>query len=207
MTLPDGLVRLGAPLPPEVTGEARLLARCAAARVRVPTGGVLLDGHEDLGPLRRGEHVLLRVAGTTPAVRVPSDRAAVLAAGLRTVRLTAPEGLRADVLVLRSPRAVHAGRADAGPGPTSVHAVEGEAHELDAAADPRRLGLPRLERPWQRAHRGLDAWRTPLPPWAMRLSRLVRDVQQVVGTAACTLTWVDDGRACHLVGITTTLDA
>lgn len=206
MNLPQGLVRLGQPLPPEVHDEARLLGRCAAAGVRVPAGATLLEGHDDLGPLLPGEHVLLRVLATTPAVRVPAGRAAVLATGLRTVRLAAPEGVRRDVLVLRATQSVHAGRAEAGPGPTWAQALEGEAHELDAATDPRRLGLPRLERPWQRAHRGLDQWGTPLPPWGMRLSRLVREVQRSVGTAPHTLTWADDGRVCRLVGITTTLD-
>ena len=201
MTLPAGLVRLGAPLPAQVHAEGRLLGRCARSRVRLPSGAVLLGGHEDLGPVAPGEHVVLRVLGTHPAVRVPTDRAGALAAGVRTVRLAAPTGARQDVLVLRSVRSVHAGRAATGGRHDSIRAVEGEAHELEATGEVRVLEAPRLERPWHRAHRGADAWRTPLPPWAMRVSRLLREIRQVLGQDALEITWADDGRVCRLLGV------
>lgn len=54
--------------------------------------------------------------------------------------------------------------------------------------DVRTLLLPRLRHRWQRAHRGGDAWRTPLPPWAMRLSRRLR-AEGAVGERA----FADDG--------------
>lgn len=201
MTLPAGLLRLGAPLPAEVHVEGRLLSRSARSRVRLPSGAVLLEGHEDLGPVVPGEHVVLRVLGTRPAVRVPTDRDAVLAAGVRTVRLAAPAGARQDVLVLRSATSVHAGRALTGGRHDSIRAVEGEAHELDASDEVRVLDAPRLERPWHRAHRGADPWRTPLPPWAMRVSRLLRDVRQVLGQEPLEITWADDGQVCRLLGV------
>lgn len=201
MTLPAGLVRLGTALPSEVHAEARLLGRCAPSRVRMPSGAVLLEGHEDLGPVARGEHVVLRVLGTRPAVRVPTDRAAVLAAGVRTVRLAAPTGARRDVLVLRSVTSVHAGRARTGGRYDRIQAVEGEAHELDADGEVRVLDAPRLERSWHRAHRGVDEWRTPLPPWAMRVSGLLRDVRQVLGQDPLEIMWADDGQVCRLLGV------
>lgn len=201
MTLPAGLVRLGAPLPPPVAPEGTLLGRCVTGRVPVPAGAILLEGHDDLGPLRAGEHVLLRVLGTYPAVRVPTDRPAVLAAALRTIRLAAPAGLRHDVLVLRSDACVHAGRALTGGAADRFQAVEGQAHELDATTDVRVLDAPRLDRPWHRTHRGLDPWRTPLPPWAMRLSRLTRQVRRELGPAGLALIWADDGHRCRLLGV------
>lgn len=201
MTLPVGLVRLGAPLPPQVAAEGRLLRRCATAGVRLPSGAVLLEGHDDLGPLRAGEHLVLRVLGTTPAVRVPTGRDGVLTAALRTIRLAAPPDLRHDVLVLRSAGSVHAGRATTGGVHDHFRAVEGEAHELDACADVRALDAPRLERAWHRAHRGVDPWRTPLPPWAMRLSRLVREVRRAVGGEPLEIIWADDGHVCRLLGV------
>ena len=193
-SLPPGLTRLGAALPPGVHEEARALARCAA---HVPVGAVLLQGSDDLGPLTPGEHVSLRVLGSYDAVRVPTGDPAVLAAALRTARLRAPAGARQDVLVLRAAPSVHAGRVAAGP-PDRVRAVEGEAHELDGAVEVRELLLRRLGR-LERAHRGADEWRTPLPPWGMRLSRLVRDVLRWV--PAGELTWADDGHTCRLLGV------
>ena len=203
MVLPAGLVRLGDPLPPEVADDARLLAGCRTAGVRVPVGAVLLAGHDDLGPLVAGEHVLLRVVGTSPAVRVPTTPRQ-LAVALRTLRLAAPVGVRHDVLVLRAEASVHAGRVLVGNGASAVRAVEGEAHELRAAARVRELTMPRLRTRWQRAHRGLDEWRTPLPPWAMRLSGLVRDAQRVLGTSPHELTFADDGQRCRLLGVRVT---
>ena len=193
-SLPPGLMRLGAALPPGVHGEGRALSRCAA---HVPVGAVLLQGSDDLGPLTPGEHVSLRVLGSYDAVRVPTGDPAVLATALRTARLATPAGARQDVLVLRAAPSVHAGRVAAGP-PDRVRAVEGEAHELDGAVEVRELLLHRLGR-LERGHRGADEWRTPLPPWGMRLSRLVRDVLRWV--PAGELTWADDGHTCRLLGV------
>jgi len=198
--LPSGLLRLGGPLPMEVHPEAALLSRCAAALgPAVPAGAVLLDASTDLGPLAPGGHVVLRVLGAYDAVRVPTDCAAVLQAALHSARLAAPTGRR-DVLVLRGAPTVHAGRVLLGS-PDVVRAVEDEAHELDGATEVRELLLRRLGR-WEQAHRGVDEWRTPLPPWAMRLSRLVRDVLRVVPVTG--LTWADDGRRCRLLGVAST---
>lgn len=201
--LPSGLVRLGAPLPPAVADqvheEVRALARCGRL---VPVGALLLEGNEDLGPLATGEHVSLRVPGAYAAGRVPTGRPAVLAAAVRTARLATPAGARQDVLVLRAAPCVHAGRVRLGP-PDRARAVEGQAHELDGATEVRELQLRRLGR-FERAHRGVDAWRTPLPPWGMRLSRLVRDVVRCVPALdlpAAELTWADDGRTCRLLGV------
>lgn len=200
------LIGLGEPLPPEVAAEAHLLTRCAAAGVRLPVGAVLLDGGRSLGPLRPGEHVLLRALGTRFAIRVSTDDKAGLAAALRAVQQGLPAGARCDVLVLRSAGSVHAGRAvvRARRPYDVVEAVEGEAHELAGEAV-RTLHVPRLGRR-QRAHRGADPWRTPLPPWGMRLSRLLRDVRRVLGPGDRDLTWADDGRVCRLIGATARMD-
>ena len=100
--------------------------------------------------------------------------------------------------------AVHAGTVRLRHG-TTVDDVE--AREVTVAAriagkaeETRALQLPRLRR-WQRPHRGADQWRTPLPPWAMRLSRLVRVVRRVLGDADLVVQWADDGRVCHLVSV------
>lgn len=200
--LPDGLLRLGAPLPAGLHPEAALLAACRAAGLPVPVGAVLLEGADDLGPLAPGEHVSLRVLGQAAAVRVPTERPAVLAAAVRTARLATPAGARGDVLVLRAVPSVHAGRGVTGPaGPDRVQAVEGEAHEVDGSAEVRELAMPRLERPWHRAHRGADDWRTPLPPWGMRLSRLLRGVRRVAGPARHVVLFADDGHRCRLLGV------
>ena len=233
--LPPGLLRLGSPLPAALHPEAALLSRCASVLgAALPTGAVLLDGSDDLGPLVPGEHVVLRVLGAYAAVRAPTDSDAALAAGVRAARRAAPAGGREDVLVQRAAPCVHAGRivlrqvppgrdepgravpgqagpgqagpGQAGPGrgraapgaPDVARAVEGEAHDLEGAAEVRELRLHRLGR-WERPHRGADAWRTPLPPWGMRLARLVRDVVRVV--PATELTWADDGRTCRLLGV------
>ena len=80
-SLPPGLVRLGAALPPSVHEEGRALSRCAA---HVPVGAVLLQGSDDLGPLTPGEHVSLRVLGSYAAVRVPTAPTPGSAAARRT---------------------------------------------------------------------------------------------------------------------------
>jgi hypothetical protein len=103
-----------------------------------------------------------------------------------------------------SDAAVHAG---------SVRLVRGapvdevQAREVTVAArvaradhDVRVLQVPRLRR-WHRPHRGADTWRTPLPPWAMRLARLVRAVRRALGDADLLLEWADDGHTCRLVAV------
>ncbi len=100
---------------------------------------------------------------------------------------------------------VHAGEADLRPGaPTD----EVRAREVTVAArvsgaaqsEVRVLLIPRLAR-WHRPHRGADAWRTPLPPWGMRLARLLRAVRRAVGDVDLLVRWVDDGRTCRLVAV------
>lgn len=201
-------MRLGERLAPEVDTEGHLLSRCAAAGVRVPVGAVLLDGAASpgapgLGPLRPDEQVLLRALGGSFAVRASTDDRAGLTAALHDVRQAAPPG-RCDVLVLRSVQSVHAGRVHlrADRPYDVVESVEGEPYE-PAGVEVRTLHLPRLRRR-QRAHRGADPWRTPLPPWGMRLSRLLRDVRRALDPAldpeGRQITWADDGRVCRLVG-------
>ncbi|MCW2614701.1 MAG: hypothetical protein JWN08_1695 [Frankiales bacterium] len=199
--LPLGLVRLGDELPERVHAEAGLLARCATSGLAVPAGGVLLEGYDDVGPLQPQGWVAVRVLGQPAAVRVPTDRPAVVAAALRTARLATPAGARQDVLLLRAVPSVHAGRAWTGAEHDVARAVEAEAHELAAGSEARELVLRRLDRRWQRAHRGADEWRTPLPPWGMRLSRLLRDLRRTLGSARYEVTWADDGRVCRLLGV------
>jgi hypothetical protein len=100
--------------------------------------------------------------------------------------------------------AVHAGTAL-----LSRHAPMDEVHarEVTVAArvaqrydDVRVLIVPKL-RSWQRPHRGGDVWRTPLPPWGMRLARLIRSVRRALGDCELSLEWADDGRRCRLVSV------
>lgn len=111
----------------------------------------------------------------------------------------------AGVLVApRSDAAVHAGvvRLRRGVPLDEVQAreVTVAAHLAGAADEVRVLQMPRLRR-WQRPHRGGDEWRTPLPPWGMRLSRVLRDVRRAVGDTDLLVEWADDGRTCRLVGV------
>jgi hypothetical protein len=68
------------------------------------------------------------------------------------------------------------------------------------ASDVRRLDVPRLKR-WQRPHRGGDPWRTPMPPWGMRLAKLLRAVRRAVGDVDLDVRWTDDGRVCRLIEV------
>jgi hypothetical protein len=103
-----------------------------------------------------------------------------------------------------SDAAVHAGTARLLHGSAvdevRVREVTVAAHTAGAARDERTLLVPRL-RPWHRPHRGADEWRTPLPPWGMRLARLIRAVRRAVGDADVVVDWADDGRRCRLVGV------
>ena len=217
------LVRFGDPLPPAVGPKAALLSRCAAAGLRVPAGAVWLDadGTEPttaaLGPLRPGERVALRSAFAaedgakqsaagryTSVLHVSTDDPAALTGALHAVWASGP-GTRRDILVMRMVDAVHAGVAGLQEDfeDDLVEAVEGTAEGLvgGTATDVRRLLVPRLRHSWERAHRGSDHWRTPLPPWAMRLARLLRGVRRVVRAGDWDVEWADDGRVCWLLQV------
>ncbi|MEO6204934.1 MAG: hypothetical protein ABIO67_06075 [Mycobacteriales bacterium] len=106
----------------------------------------------------------------------------------------------------QSDAAVHAGAATLRSGSATD---EVDAHEVTLAAqlvgadvaETRVLLVPRLGR-FARPHRGADAWHTPLPPWGMRLARLVRAVRRALGDDDLDLRWADDGRQCRLVAVT-----
>jgi len=197
-------VSLGRPLPPTADPGLALLSRCAAAGLRVPAGSVLLDdgarpGHEALHGLRRCDLVTVRPAVGGP---VPQDDVDAL-----VTALAAAYGDGRDVLILRAVPAVHAGTARLCAPMDVVDAVEGDADQLlrGLAPELRRLRVPALRRRLQRAHRGGDEWHTPLPPWAMRLSRLLRDVRRVLGREDVRgereVEWADDGRVCWLLQV------
>jgi hypothetical protein len=100
--------------------------------------------------------------------------------------------------------AVHAGTAELVRG-RAVDVVRARevtvaARIAGAADDERELLVPRLAR-WARPHRGADQWRTPLPPWGMRLARLLRAVRKAIGDVDVVVDWADDGRRCRLVGV------
>ena len=195
--------RLREPLPDTAPLEAQLLARCAAAGLSVAGTAVLLevaDGPDAvlaaaLGPLPPGTVDLVGLPGG--AVRdVPVDDVRALAAALRSRAGTA-------VLVQPPPRAVHAGRAELRRGRSYdvVRSVEGRAHEVDRAQEVRTLHVPRLAHRWSRPHRGADPWRTPLPPWGMRLSRVLRRTGAVLPDRELDVDWADDGRRVHVLGV------
>ncbi|MCA1710281.1 MAG: hypothetical protein LC789_01035 [Actinobacteria bacterium] len=69
-----------------------------------------------------------------------------------------------------------------------------------ADRDVRVLHVPRLRR-WQRPHRGADEWRTPLPPYGMRVAKVLRSVRRALGDADLDVRWADDGRVCRLVEV------
>jgi hypothetical protein len=194
-------VRLGSGLPAGAPASLQLLTRCAAAGLPTAGGVVVLDTADGsdaalVARLRALPPVAVDVPPTGYGLD-PRDVPA-LAGALR--------GAFADggpVLVRPQVRCVHAGRAALRTGATSdlVRAVEGQAHELDASEDVRRLHVPVLRSRRQRAHRGGDEWRTPLPPWGMRLSRLLRDVRRIVGDRDLDVEWADDGRTCRLLAV------
>jgi hypothetical protein len=103
-----------------------------------------------------------------------------------------------------SDAAVHAGTVALRHGTTvdevSAREVTVAAASAGAGSDVRVLLVPRLGR-WQRPHRMADEWRTPLPPWGMRLARLVRAVRRTLGDADLDLRWADDGRTCRLIAV------
>lgn len=191
------LLRLGRPLPAVVHPGWRLLSEAAGDGLPVPVGAVLLS--PDLGPLRAGEQVDVRSALRRPKPPAPlsTDDQAPLAAALA---LAWGDGGAGEVLVARAPDAVHAGTArlqpEAGCDEVTAYEVTGVARAVGAG--PRELLVPRL-RARQRAHRGGDRWRTPLPPWGMRLARLLRAARPRVDGGE--LEWADDGRRCWLLAL------
>ena len=98
--------------------------------------------------------------------------------------------------------AVHAGTATLRHGTQldEVAAREVTVAGIAAGDGPRLLQVPRLRRR-QRPHRGGDEWRTPLPPWAMRLAKLLRQVRRALGDADLDVHWADDGRTCRLISL------
>lgn len=74
------------------------------------------------------------------------------------------------------------------------------AQVAGAADEERELLVPRLKQ-WHRPHRGGDEWRTPLPPWGMRLARLLRAVRRALGDVDVVVDWADDGRRCRLTAV------
>ena len=200
-------LRVDGNLPAHAPEPARLLARCVQAGLPTVPTTLLPEVPEGsdaelvsaLGPLPPGL-VDLVALGATPAAVVadlPVDDLRALAAGLRTARL-----LGEPVLVQPVVPSVHAGRAElrAASLVDVVLAVEGRAHEVSSSDEVRRLEMPVL-RPRQRAHRGADEWRTPLPPWGMRLSRLLRRVRTVLPGRDLDVDWADDGRTCRLLRV------
>jgi hypothetical protein len=100
--------------------------------------------------------------------------------------------------------AIHAGTARLAHGRrfdvVAAREVTVAAHVAGHDREERELLMPRLRR-WQRPHRGGDEWRTPLPPWGMRLSRVLRAVRRAVGDADLVVDWSDDGRRCRIVAV------
>ncbi|CAN5147285.1 hypothetical protein BH24ACT10_BH24ACT10_18080 [soil metagenome] len=93
---------------------------------------------------------------------------------------------------------VHRGTAELRPG-RAADAVR--ANEVGAEDDVRVLPVPVLRRRRTRAHRGVDEWRTPLPPWAMRLARALRVLRRARGDVPLDVAWSDDGRTCRLLAV------
>ena len=93
---------------------------------------------------------------------------------------------------------VHSGTAELRPGRRYDVVL---AHETGVPEDVRRLDVPVLRTRWARAHRGGDRWRTPLPPWGMRLSRRLRALRRSHGDVALDVEWADDGRTCRLLAV------
>lgn len=194
-------VRLGTDLPASAPAQAQLLGRCLAAGLPVVGGVLVLDasGGTDAEVVSRllalpdGRIDLPPTAYGLDPADVPT-----LAGALRA----AAAGGR-PVLARPQVQAVHAGTAALRTSAACdvVRAVEGEAHEVESADDVRTLQVPVLRGRRKRAHRGGDQWRTPLPPWGMRLSRLLRDVRRVLGDRDLDVEWADDGRTCHLLGV------
>ena len=201
--------QLGQPLHPAWPTAFGLTSLAASRGVAVPAGALLNTPHLTLAQFRA------RLPGDLGAGELLDLRSATLrdrpALGRTAAELHAalPDCWDDGGLLLTpAVAAVHGGTArlrrpaDSDPtdsDPTDCDAVV--AFELTPAGRAsgdggRALAVPRLGR-WQRAHRGGDPWRTPLPPWGMRLARLLREVRPLADGG--TLEWADDGHRCWLL--------
>lgn len=93
---------------------------------------------------------------------------------------------------------VHAGTVELRPGRDADVVC---AHETGAEDDVRELLVPVLRGRRTRAHRGVDDYRTPLPPWAMRLARALRVLRRAKGDVPLDVAWTDDGLVCRLTAV------
>ena len=93
---------------------------------------------------------------------------------------------------------MHRGAAELRPG-RDADVVR--AHEVGVEDDVRELLVPVLRGRRARAHRGVDAWRTPLPPWAMRLARALRVLRRARGDVPLDVAWADDGLTCRRTAV------
>ncbi len=200
--------------------RADLLDRCARAGLPVPAGSVLLDDvrrNADgvdlvdlLGTPDPARLVTLRSAFAAPGPvpsrtiqAVPGDDGPGLVAAVQAIWAagTAAAVRRTDVVLLTHVAGVQAGVAATDAGRDDVvswREVTPEARRVDRRDDVGRWAVAPLG-PRDRPHRAVD--RIPLPPWGMRLTRLLRDVRRVVGVGRWDVEWVDDGTRCWLVGV------
>ena len=196
--------QLGQPLHPSWPTAFALTSLAASRRLAVPAGALLNTPHLTLAQFRA------RLPGSLGADDLLDLRSATLrdrpAIGRTAAELHAALPDCWDdrgLLLTRAVPAVHGGtarlRRDTNCDDTNCD--EAVAFEVTpagrASGDTGRvLALPHLGR-WQRAHRGGDPWRTPLPPWGMRLARLLRQVRPLADGG--TLEWADDGHRCWLL--------
>jgi hypothetical protein len=199
--------------------RADLLDRCAGAGLPVPAGSVLLDEvrrsngtdlADLLGTLDPAEVVTLRSAFAAPGPlpsrtiqAIPGDDGPGLVAAVQAIWATGTAAAvrRTDVVLLTHVSGVQAGVAATEPGRDDVvswRVVTPEARSLGRPDDVGRWAAAPLG-PRDRPHRAVD--RIPLPPWGMRLTRLLRAVRQVVGVDRWDVEWVDDGTRCWLLGV------
>ncbi len=110
--------------------------------------------------------------------------------------------VRRDVLVQRMVEAEHAGVAftERAHEDDRANVAAGTADRLVAGTEPGTARTLAKLRPWETAH-DADDGPAPLPPYARRLQRLLRDVRATLGRADWDVEWADDGRACHLVQV------
>ena len=192
-------LQLGQPLHPSWPAAFALTSLAAGRRLAVPAGALLNTPQLTLAQLGA------RLPGGSGAAALLDLRSATLrdrpALGRTAAELHAALPNCWDdrgLLLTRAVAAVHGGTARLRRGADCDEAVAFEVTPAGRASGDsgRALALPRLGR-WQRAHRGGDPWRTPLPPWGMRLARLLRQVRPLADGG--TLEWADDGHRCWLL--------
>lgn len=178
------------------------LDRAVAAGLPVPPAALLPAG--GVAPTAADLTALL---GARPpqVVLTPvdaPDAAETVAASAAPARLQLllPAGA---VSVVAAVAAVHAGSVWRRVGAADVVAVRevtAEAAERGQDREERVWSMPPL-RSGQRPHRASDG--VPLPPWGMRLARLLRRIQSVPGMTDPTvrIDWRDDGGAIWLFGL------